>query len=86
MECRGTFRAANELPPCGEEGYEDRSKCDYFKPPLMKESMPIFDVYQHCSGVLRPDVFRVMDMVGIDKRDQEFCLNLVQEAIGSLMV
>jgi len=74
----------------------EKPPCDKCLPDLWQENQPIYAVYsrvcgQHIMAEYQPidlnlmPVFKVMDVVGIRKEDQLFCLDLVQKAYHKVL-
>ena len=94
--CRATFEAYGESPPCGGKGNENLEKCEWFNPPLWPENGPVYDIFRRLSGqhIMGPSgpvdlnlgpVFKMMELKGIDARDRERCIDLIQSAYRALI-
>ena len=85
-----------EKPSCKQcremhEAFDDEPPCFKCLPALWPENQPIYSVYsrvssQHIMAECQPidlnlmPVFKMMDLVGIRKEDQLFCLDMIQKA------
>jgi hypothetical protein len=53
---------------------------------LQNENAKIYEVYWRVfSSIENVDVFKVMELVGIKKEDQLYCLDLIQLVRGEVM-
>jgi len=53
---------------------------------LFSENRLVYDVYCRIFGAIENlDAFRIMDMIGIKKKDQLYSLDLIQSAKGEVM-
>ena len=88
-ECRTTFDAYGELPPCGNELRPDRSKCEWFDIGLLPENVEAWELYKRIYNQTIPDGFgtgpinimaayETMDRMGIDKERQLEMFDSVQ--------
>lgn len=78
------------------EQFNDKPPCEECLPKLWPENQPIYSIYsrvcgQHIMAECQPvdlnlmPVFEVMDIVGIKKEDQLFCLDMIQKAYHEVL-
>lgn len=54
-------------------------------PWLEPENQIVYEVYFRVFNVIENDPFKIMDMIGIEKDDRLFCLDLIQGARNEVL-
>jgi len=89
-ECRETYAAYDEDPPCGRFGRPDYSECTWLKTQLDPDNETLWEIYrrvigQHVSGFYGNGplnilaVYETMDRLGIPRKEQ---LDLLDEIMA----
>jgi len=67
-QCRTTYK----------ELYNETPKCEGCFPEILVENILVYDVYCRMFGSIEnQNIFTIMDLTGINKIDQLFCLDLI---------
>ena len=66
--------------------YNEEPDCSKCIPEIYPENATVYEVYCRTFGPIeKPDIFKIMELVGVDGKEQLYCFDLINNARNEVL-
>ena len=66
--------------------YDEEPDCSKCLPEMCPENVKVYEVYYRMFGPIeKPDIFKIMGLVGIENEEQLYCFDLINSARSEVL-